>query len=90
VKAPASHCSHPDESNAPAPAACKAPDEAVFERLTKPGIIELDILRVEVAGSAVAHNGDVLLARNEWMMQPDNDSELPAELAFLHHSPLRI
>ena len=88
VKAEASHCSHPDESNAPQSTACKTLDEAVFERL--PSSIELHILRVDVAGLAASLNDDVLLARNGWMMQPDIDSGLPAELAFLHHSPLRI
>lgn len=83
-----SHCSHLDESDAPEPAACKAPDVAVVERV--PNSVELDNLRVEIPRLSIALSGDVLMARNGWTFQHENDSGPPADLAFLRHSPLLI
>lgn len=87
IEAQASHCSHEDQNNAPAPAACKGLDEAVFERL--PNGVQADLLRGEIS-SLPALSDDAPVKRNEWISPPGNDSGPPADLAFLHHSPLLI
>ena len=84
-----SHCTHPDQSNEPAPAACNAPDAAILERV--PNVGQLDNLRVEILRWSIALGAHILHAPNEWMLFEDgNESGPPADLAFLHHSPLRI
>lgn len=84
---PSPHCSHSDRDDAPA--ACKAPNDAVFERAQAGPGLESH-LRAEKSESAAMLASEVPLPQNGWLFQRESDSGPPAGLAFLRNAPLLI